>query len=97
MFQFHLDAISPPTPFLDAAISPIATTQTTTPLTETPTLNAISMNDLGEAVLYVDDQHVGEASPDEEIETLQMGFRDEMETETDGDEESTQDDTVYEW
>ena len=64
----HLGAIPPPPPLLEIEVSPIVE-QTNTPTTETPTLNATTMNDLGEAVLYVDDMDVGVFEEFDEQET----------------------------
>ena len=74
----HRGAVPPPPPPWPP-ISPIALVHPTTPTTETPTFNAITMNDLGEAILHVDDRDVGEIPDD--IETLvQEGFRDALGT-----------------
>ena len=67
----HLGAIPPPPPLFESTISPITEHTreiTPAPVTETP-VDAAKMNDLGEAVLYVDSRDVFELT-EEDIELM---------------------------
>ena len=55
---------------MQAAISTIVAIQLTAPMTETPTLNTTSMNDLSEAVLHVNSRNVFEVSSNQEIKAM---------------------------